>query len=230
MLCTELARFINPDQNLNIYQIPAMAGMADRVNNPEVMKEYLEIAHKKGYTKEMLSEIASVIDFVSSRLRFMEAREYVEVLFGEPMKKQKALVDLLGPYIKGLEKKGLEIAKSASTTQEIKGIILQMIEVEKSFPRGFYPKTGRVVSLLHDNIQETKKLTKVVTIGILPDAITIRATDGANFSVQEMIKYMHTHIPEAFVEGGGHKNAGSIRFIPTKQEKVVELFKKFVGK
>jgi RecJ-like exonuclease len=230
MLCTELARLINPDPNLNITQIPAMAGLADRVDNPKVMDKYLELAKEKGYTKEMLREIACVIDFVSSRLRFMEAREYVEVLFGEPMKKQKALVDLLAPYIRGLEAKGLQIAKSAVKTQEINGITLQSIEVEKTFPRGFYPKTGRVVSLLHDNLQETKKTTKLVTIGILPDAITIRATDEADFSVQDMIKHMHKEVPEAFVEGGGHKNAGSIRFIPTKQEKVLELFKKFVGR
>lgn len=230
MLCTELARFINPDPNLNIAQIPAMAGLADRINNPKAMEKYLEIAHKKGYTKEMLAEIATVIDFVSSRLRFMEAREYVEVLFGEPMKKQKALVDLLAPYIRGLEKKGLEIAKSASKTETIKGIVLQSIEVEKTFPRGFYPKTGRVVSLLHDYYHESKKANKLVTIGILPDAITIRATDDADFSVPELIKYIEQNLPEAFVEGGGHKNAGSIRFIPTKQEKVLELFKKFVGR
>jgi len=42
----------------------------------------------------------------------MEAREYIEVLFGEPRDKQKALVELMAPHIKELDKKGVEIGKS----------------------------------------------------------------------------------------------------------------------
>ncbi|VVB79413.1 Uncharacterised protein [uncultured archaeon] len=230
MLCTELARFINPDPNLNITQIPAMAGLSDRVDNPEAIKKYLEIAHTKGYTKEMLGEIATVIDFVSSRLRFMEAREYVEVLFGEPMKKQKALVDLLAPYIRGLEKKGLEMAKSARKLEKFGKLTLQTISIEETFHRGFWPRPGLMVGILHDYAKEKEKLSNLVTVGILADAMTIRATDEADFSVQELIKYLNKELPEAFVEGGGHKNAGSIRFMPSKKEKVLDLFKKFVGK
>lgn len=230
MLCTELARFINPDPNINILQIPAMAGMADRVDNPEVIKEYIKIAEKKGYTKEMLSEISNVIDFVSSRLRFMEAREYVEVLFGEPMKKQKALVDLLGPYIRGLEKKGLEISKSARTKKKIGSTTLQTLEVEKTFPRGFYPRPGLMVGILHDYAQREEKITNLISAFILADAITIRATDEAEFSVPELVIYLNKEVPEAFVEGGGHKNAGSLRFLPSKQAKVIEYFEKFMQK
>ncbi len=230
MLCTELARFINPDPNINILQIPAMAGMADRVDNPEVIKAYIAIAEKKGYTKEMLSEISNVIDFVSSRLRFMEAREYVEVLFGEPMKKQKALVDLLGPYIRGLEKKGLEISKSAREKKKIGATTLQTLEVEKTFPRGFYPRPGLMVGILHDYAQKEEKITNLVSAFILADAITIRATDEAEFSVPELVLYLNKHVPEAFVDGGGHKNAGSLRFLPSKQGKVLEYFEKFMQK
>jgi RecJ-like exonuclease len=230
MLCTELARFINPDPNLNITQIPAMAGLSDRVDNPKAIEKYLEIANKKGYTKEMLAEIGVVIDFVSSRLRFMEAREYVEVLFGEPMKKQKSLVDLLAPYIRGLEKKGLEMAKSARKLEKLSKLTLQTISIEETFPRGFWPRPGILVGILHDYAKEKENLSKLVTVGILNDAMTIRATDEADFSVQELIQFLNKEIPEAFVEGGGHKNAGSIRFTPSKKEKVLELFKKFAAK
>lgn len=226
MLCTELARLINPDPTLNITQIPAMAGMADRTDNPEVMKKYIEHAAKKGYSEKVLMEIASVIDFVSSKLRFMEAREYIEVLFGEPMEKQNALVGLLAPHINKLEAKGLEIAKSAVNSEVVNGITLQKIMIEETFPRGFYPKTGRITSMLHDSAQE--KLDKVITIGILTDAITIRASDKANFSVQDLIDYINKESPEAFVEGGGHKNAGSIRFIPVKIQKVLENFESYI--
>jgi len=93
MLCVELARFINSKVK-NINQIPALAGFADRIElgNPEIMEKYLKIAEKEGYSKALLSDISLVIEYVSSKVRFMEVREYIEVLFGEPREKQRKLV------------------------------------------------------------------------------------------------------------------------------------------
>ncbi len=227
MLCSELARFINPDVK-NIEQIPAMAGLADRIDNPSVINEYLKIAARHGYTKELLSDISTVIDFVSAKLRFMEAREYIEVVFGEPKEKQRALVNLMTPYIRNLEKKGLEIAKTAAQLEKIGKTTLQYIHIEQSFSRGFYPKPGKAVGLIHDHLQEAHKLTNVVTVGILEDAMTIRATDEANFSVHDFIAYINKHLPQSFVEGGGHKNAGSIKYIPSQKDKIFHLLKEFI--
>ena len=56
----------------------------------------------------------------------------------------------------------------------------------------------------------------------------MRATDEANFSVHDLIKFIEKKLPESFVAGGGHKNAGSITFIPNKKAKVVELLKEFI--
>ena len=230
MLATEFARFINPEVE-NIKQIPAMAGFADRIDlgNPEVMEKYLEIAKKEGYSKELLSDIALVIDYVSAKVRFMEVREYVEVLFGEPRARQKELVSLMAPYIRNLDKKGLQIGKSNAKQEKIGKVILQTIEVEETFPGfGFFPKPGRAVGLIHDNYQTEKKVTSLITAGIMSTAITLRATDEANFSVHEFIIFLNKKIPEAFVEGGGHKNAGSITFLPYKKDEVVKLLKEFI--
>lgn len=226
MLCAELARFINAD--VNVSEIPAMAGMADRINNPPVMDAYIELASKEGYTKSLLGDIAAVIDFVSSKLRFMEAREYIEVLFGEPRDKQKQLVGLLAPYIKDLEEKALSIGRSAVQKEQIGKITFQILPIEQTFSRGAYPKPGKVVGLVHDAAQTEGKLTKVVSIGLLTDAITIRATDEAHFSVHDLIHKLHKELSEAFVEGGGHKNAGSIKFVPNKQAAVLALLKEYI--
>ncbi|MDP3881379.1 MAG: hypothetical protein Q8Q31_00685 [Nanoarchaeota archaeon] len=228
MLCTELARFINPDPALNILQIPAMAGLADRVDNPAALDGYLKHAATKGYDKDLLMDISVVLDFVSAKLRFMEAREYIEVLFGEPMEKQKALVSLLAPYIKNLDAKGLAIAKEAVEMKKVGNITVQYLDIEKNFPRFFYPKPGRCVSMIHDHAQEEKKGERLVTAGIMPDAMTLRATDESKFSVHEMIDYLNKKVPGAFVEGGGHKRAGSIKFIPSKQAKIIEAFNDFI--
>jgi archaea-specific RecJ-like exonuclease len=249
MLCAELARFINPNVE-NIEQIPALAGFADRIDiaNPELMNKYMKIAQAQGYTKELLSDISLVIDYVSSKVRFMEVREYIEVLFGEPRNKQKHLVELMAPYIRELDKKGFKIGKSNAKVEKIGKVNLQYLYFEEFFPGfGFFPKPGRIVGLVHDSLQEENKeifrhhnqekgmikmeekgITNLVTVGVMATAITMRATDGANFSVHELLHFLDKKLPEAFVEGGGHKNAGSITFLPNKQKQVFELLKEFI--
>ena len=150
MLCTEVARFINPEVK-NIEQIPAMAGFADRIDigNPEVMEKYLKIAEKQGYTKNLLSDIALVIDYISAKVRFMEVREYIEVLFGEPRNKQKELVSLLAPYIRELDEKALKIGKSNAQVEKIGKSNLQLLYFADFFPGfGFFPKPGRITGLV----------------------------------------------------------------------------------
>jgi len=232
MLCAELARFINPSIK-NIEQIPALAGFADRIEleNPKIMEKYLKIAGKIGYTKELLNNISLVIEYVSAKVRFMEVREYIEVLFGEPREKQKELVGLMAPYIRNLDKKGLAIGQSNAKLEKIGKTTLQSININETFPGfGFFPKPGRAIGLAHDALQKEKGITNLVTAGIMNTAITLRATDEANFSVHSLIQLLHKKLPNAFVEGGGHKNAGSINFLPSKKEECVKLLKEFIGK
>ncbi|OGJ17080.1 hypothetical protein A3K73_01485 [Candidatus Pacearchaeota archaeon RBG_13_36_9] len=229
MLCTELARLINPVDNIE--QIPAMAGLADRIEirNPEVIEQYLKIAEKNGYSKELLKNISTVIDFVSSKIRFMEVREYIGVLFGEPRDRQKQLVETLEPHIRKLKEKGLAISKANAKTIEIGKTTLQFIEIDKTFPGfGFYPKPGMCVGMIHDDLQATKGVTNLVTVGIMETAMTLRATDSANFSVHDLIKFLDEKSPDSFVEGGGHKNAGSINFLPSKKDIIFKLLKEFI--
>ena len=232
MLCAEIARFINPDVK-NILQIPAMAGFADMIQleNPDVMNQYMKIAEKEGYTKELLSDISLVIDYVSSKVRFMEVREYIEVLFGEPRNKQKELVKLMAPYIRDLYDKGLAIGRSNAKVEKVGNVTLQLINVDETYPGfGFVPRPGLAVGLIHDDLKYKKEGMALVTAGVMRTAITFRATDEANFSIHELIEYINNKAPDAFVGGGGHKNAGSINFLPYKQDEVVKLLKEFIKK
>lgn len=229
MLCSEIARFISEVKNID--QIPAMAGLADRIDlvNPKAIKEYIKIAEAKGYTKQLLENIATVIDFVSAKIRFMEAREFIEVVFGEPRERQRSLVELMAPYIHQLEKNGLEIAKSSSKTEKISDVTLQLIEIQSAFPGfGFYPKPGKCVSMLHDSLQSNAKNKKIISLGVLDSAITFRATDESNFSVKDFIIHLKDVLPDSFVGGGGHKNAGSINFVPGKKQDVLKQLREFV--
>lgn len=231
MLCAEIARYINPEVQ-NIFQIPALAGFADRIDlaAPETMEKYLAIAKKEGYTKELLQEISLVIEYVSAKVRFMEAREYVEVLFGEPRDKQKELVSLMAPHIKELDAKGLAIGKASAKIEKLGKTNLQTVQIEESFPGfGFFPKPGRSTGLLHDNLQKEKGITSLISIGIMNTAMTFRATDEANFSMHELIKHLQSKLPNAFVEGGGHKNAGAINYIPKMKEEVYKEVRAFIA-
>jgi archaea-specific RecJ-like exonuclease len=229
MLCAELARFINPEVK-NIIQIPALSGLADRIDieNEGIVNDYLNVAEKEGYSKELLIELSLVIDYVSTRIRFLEAREYFEVVFGEPRIQQKKLVELLAPYIKELDEKGLKIAKENAILKDVKGITLQKIMIEESFPGfGFFPKPGRSIGLVHDFLKSQGK-KNLISFGVMNTSITFRATDGANFSVHDLIGFLQKNLPNAFVSGGGHKNAGAISYLPKYKTNVVELFEKFV--
>jgi len=229
MLCAELARFINKDVT-NISQIPALAGFADRIDleAPEVMENYMKIAEKEGYSKKLLHDLSLVIEFTSAKVRFMEVREYVEVLFGEPRNKQRELVELMAPYIRDLDAKGLAIGKEHAVVEEMGNITVQKIFIEETFPGfGFFPKPGRSVGLVHDSLKREGK-NKLVSVGIMNTAMTFRATDEANFSVHGLIEFLNKELPNAFVEGGGHKNAGSITFLPKSKDMIIELFNRFV--
>ena len=66
------------------------------------------------------------------------------------------------------------------------------------------------------------------TLGNLPD-IKIVCIDITNQYKADLKKYIEEKLPSAFVEGGGHKNAGALSFLPYKKEEVVKLLKEFIS-
>lgn len=228
MLCVELARLINEDVE-NIDQISALAGFADRIDYeaPKVMEDYLQIAKKEGYTKDLLGELSLVIEYVSTRLRFMEAREYIQVLFGEPRKQQKELVNLMAPYIRELDKKGLKMGRDNAVVEDLKKLTIQKIFIEETYPGfGFFPKPGRSVGLAHDDLSKSGKKA-LISLGVMNTGIIFRATDEANFSFHDLKETLVKKLPTAFIEGGGHKNAGTVSFLPKFKEQVLEEVEKY---
>ncbi|MBN1984629.1 MAG: hypothetical protein JW795_24095 [Chitinivibrionales bacterium] len=231
ILCVELARYINSEVT-NISPIAAMSGFADRIDNanPELMNHYLAIAEKEGYTRQLLSDIGIVIDYVSSKVKFMEAREYIEVLFGQPRDKQRELVALMAPYIRELDRKGIAIGIANAVYETIDNVIIQFVDIEHTFPGfGFYPRPGRAVGLIHNHYEQNSAPAALITVGIMNTAMTIRATSSANFSVHDFKKYLKEMLPNSFAEGGGHKNAGSLTFVPFLKNDVVTLLKEFIA-
>jgi len=136
----------------------------------------------------------------------------------------------MAPHIRDLDKKGLAIGKASAQVDVLGNNTLQTIDIDKSFPGfGFFPKPGRSVGLMHDDLQKQTGVTALVSVGVMNTAMTFRATDGANFSVHGIIELLKEKLPNAFVEGGGHKNAGAINFIPRMKDEIYAIVREFVG-
>lgn len=226
MLCAELAVLINPDLKASLGYLPLLAGLADHIDNVEALDAYRVVAHHQGYQEDQLGKLSRIIDYASAKLRFMEGREYYDVLFGSDKAKQSKLIELFDPALDQMEKKGLAIAQSQVRQEHIGDILVQFLDIEASFSRGSYPKPGRCNGLLHDHASKSHK--RVVSVGMLSDVFTMRATDEANFSVHDFLRALQEKVPEAFADGGGHKNAGSIKFVPALRDQVIQVFKEFV--
>lgn len=228
MLCTEVARLIT-DKIENIDYIPAMAGLADRIESKE-LDQYLQVAEKQGYSREYLLQLGTVIDFEAWTFKFSESRELVDILFGSDKEKQKALCELLYPKIVEMMDRQLAISKQFVETKTIGKVLFAKVNVTDTSNFGVYPNPGKAVGNLHDALQKMHPGIAVLTVGYGNDFITLRATDGTNFAVSQFVEESIKAIPFGGIEGGGHEHAGSLRFVPSVQKQLLEMLEQFVRK
>lgn len=226
MLCVEIARLVSQKAE-NIDYIAAMAGLADRIESSE-LDQYLQIAQKQGYSKEYLQQLATVIDFEAWTFKFSESRELVDFLFGNDSVKQKELCELLYPKVQKMMQRQLEISKQFVRKENSGNVLLAMIDVENSSNFNTYPNPGKAVGNLHDGLQKESPGKPVLTVGFGKDFITLRATDGTNFSVSEFVKQSIHAIPNGGIEGGGHEHAGSLRFVPAVRDQMLEKLRNYL--
>lgn len=214
MLSVEASHFLSNE--VDVDYIAALAGIGDRVEGKE-MDAYLEIAEKKGYSKEYLIKMARAIDFEAYNLKFTEARDYYDDLF-TLSDRQKNMVETICNELDRREKlllKTIDHVKNIKT-KDNKSLVL--LDLQNNFLRD-YPTAGRIVGLAHDNLKESTE--ELVTIGYDYDLVIVRVKDNSNFDVRELIESLLEKFPWAQVNGGGHKHAGSIKFIPSVLEKVL---------
>jgi len=226
MLGYELANFIWED-NGNSPFIPAMAAILDHTECTE-RDQYLELAKKEGFSEEYLQELGEIIDMQSHFIRFMEAREYMDDLFGGNIEVQKKIVKMLGSELKQrydvLEKVGRTYAKK----EDLGNFYLISFNGEKGTFRGEYPQIGKSTNYIHKMFE--KELDKpIVTMTYSSTFMTLRISDGIkNFSVPEFVQLMFNKLPNINANGGGHEHAGSVRFIEYAKDEVLDLFRKYL--
>ena len=218
----ELSRFIF-EKNSNMFFIPAMASIIDHTKSEEQDK-YIELSIKEGFTKEYLENLGEIIDMFSFYLKFNEAREFVDEIFGDDLEKQKQIVELFKVELDKRYKKVLNIAREFIEKKEFSGFDLFLFDGEKGTNRGEYPQIGKATNHIHRTFEsENKKPIITATYG--SNFITIRCSDIIeNFSVIDFCNLLGEKHKNLGAEGGGHKKAGSVKFVEYSKEKVIEIF------
>ncbi|MFP4190008.1 MAG: DHH family phosphoesterase [Candidatus Woesearchaeota archaeon] len=228
ILCTEVARFVNKDVE-NIDHIPGIAATADRVDGEEIEK-YKKITRDYGYTDDDMRTLTELIDFQSHYLRFMQARGFVNSLFGGEgdFIRQQSIMRLIGDEIKRRNDMTLNAARHYMNVEEAAGSIIMTLDADKVTNRGQFPAIGKTVGMTHDSLKQENPGRAIISMGLGPDFITLRMTDQAEFSVGKIVKKMQQRIPYGGIEGGGHEHAGSIKFLEAAREEVHDLLFRIV--
>ncbi|MBI5392299.1 DHH family phosphoesterase [Candidatus Woesearchaeota archaeon] len=232
MMCAEIAYIIN--QNTEALEfIAAVAGYADKVKSEEYL-QYLELCKNKGISEEDIATAAICIDYLGYELGNKESNEILMDILNPNSANHKQLIKLFSDDIDKKMKKQLESNLFYAKTTHLQNTMLNKIYVELDLEKikkgNEYPRRGKCVGMMHDYMQKTNKIP-VVTIGYSKDAITFRCSvEIQEFSVNEIIKLLKEKLPGAQVDGGGHRVAGSISFIPQAFDDVKKIVDEYVEK
>ncbi|MGV8152624.1 MAG: DHH family phosphoesterase [Candidatus Nanoarchaeia archaeon] len=216
MLAYEVARLIFDKYDSPL--IPAVAGISDRCDIQET-EEYIK---NSGSSREYLEKIGIAIDFIAYNLKYDAGKGLFEELFDN-----KSFVESINQQVK----KGIETQLQSTIpylrTQDIEGVILSSIDLEKYTMRFTYPTPGKVIGLLHDRVSAEHEEMPVISLGVLPEMIIVRATKPV-LPVAKIIEKLQADLPQANVEGGGHECAGAIKFVTAHQEEIISNIKEQV--
>lgn len=226
MLGYEMARFIYEKANNSIL-IPAMSAILDHTEGTE-REQYVKKAIEAGFSEEYLQTLGEIVDMQSHYLRFQEAREFVDDLFGNNMEAQKKIVEMLGPELNRLYESRWQVAKHYTEKIDFGKFYLVLFDGEKGTNRGEYPAIGKSTNHIHRKFEE--ELDKpIITATHGTTFMTIRCSDPIEkFSVPEFCsKYAHK-MKHTGAEGGGHEKAGSVKFVEYGREEIISAFKKYL--
>ena len=227
MLGFELARFIY-ENNTNDVMIPAMAGLLDHVEGKE-LDMYVKLANERGYTNEFMEKLGDLIYLQSHYMRFGEAREFFDDIFGGNKKVQQELVNFVYPEIEKLYQKTRLIGKTYSKVVDFGSFYVVQFDGEKGTSRGQYPAVGKSTNIIHAQF-ESELDKPVITMTSGSTFLTIRVGDDVKgFSVPQFCTtILNGPLKHTGAEGGGHEHAGSIKFVEYAREEVIGAFLEYL--
>jgi len=213
-LGVELAYLINP--TLNFRHLPALAGVADKSSSNEHQK-YVKLS---GYNIDYLEKWALVSEHELFYLKFSESSELLEDIF---ILNHSKIIKHFYPKIKeefDAVKKSVEKYARIIQYEKFKTIIIDKHDITH---RSEFT-SSKITRIAHESFNGPR-----ITLAISEDSISFRA-DQVNFSVISLLHYLKKILPYAQLSGGGHDNAGGIKFIVASKSEIIDEIKKYLEK
>lgn len=226
MLGYELANFIYKKNNNSVF-IPAMSAILDHTEGVE-KEQYIQKAKEEGFSEEYLATLGEIVDMQSFYIRFQEAREFVDDLFGTNMEAQAKIVEMLEPELKRRYAAVEKVARHYATKEDFGKFYLYSFDGERGTYRGEYPAIGKSTNHIHKVFSEESD-KPVITMTFGSTFMTIRADDEVeNISIPEFAAKVMKEMPYTNAEGGGHERAGSVKFVEYGRDDVISLWKQYL--
>lgn len=222
MLGTEIARLINPSVEQRILHFPAVAGVADRSEAPE-LDRYLALIEGK-YTRDDCKDMALALDYEQYWLRFNDGREIIKEILNlnNTQARHDKLVNLLVTEANAAIEDQMNTMMPHVKSQKLSsGANLFLADVEMFAHRFTFPPPGKSSGEVHDILCKKYEGEPVVTLGLGPDFAVIRSR-GVLMNIPQMVRSMRDEMPGAGISGGGHLVVGSIKFVEGMRSEVIE--------
>jgi RecJ-like exonuclease len=228
MLCTEVARMINPDVENEIRHLPAVAAVGDRSEADEA-KTYIEMVSDK-YSLQDLKNIALALDYEAYWLKYNSGKGIIDDIlnFGDNTI-HKNLVNLLCEQANGMISDQMDVCMSHVESKELpNGAMLNLLDVENYAHKFTFPAPGKTSGEVHDRICRKFEGKPIITIGYGPDFAVIRSK-SVKMNIPVMVRELHDEIKGGGVNGGGHLVVGSIKFVEGMRSEVLSKLVEKVG-
>ncbi|HJJ31950.1 MAG TPA: phosphoesterase [Methanocorpusculum sp.] len=222
MLGTEIARLIFPEVEDKILHFPAVAGVADRSEAPE-LQDYLNLIEGR-YTIDECRDMALALDYEQYWLRFNDGREIVKDILNinnNPDRHNRLVNLLVTEANTALEDQITTMMPHVKENDLPSGAKLFLADVEMFAHRFTFPPPGKSSGEVHDILCKKYEGQPIVTLGLGPDFAVIRSR-GVLMNIPQMVRSMREEMPGAGISGGGHLVVGSIKFVEGMRSEVIE--------
>jgi archaea-specific RecJ-like exonuclease len=232
MLCAEIGNLLHPGEYLFI---AAVSATADRVTSKEA-KAYVELVQKECKIDEgHLRRVSECLDYEAFFLGNMESRKPVHDLLDPKSNEHEKLIILLKDEIKKALETINKTTEHYSTITDNGDKLIATLPIDKLKRRNNYPRSGKIIGRLQDhlgkNTELNPELKPVISLGLNADSINFRCSQSIKgFDVNEIIHKLKQQLPHAQIDGGGHRVAGSMRFVEAAYDDVYEKVLDYVKK
>lgn len=233
MLCAEIAHMLigqgKHALDTQLVFIAAVASVADKVASNE-SEQYMLLAEKQGFSKELMSRCAAALDFEAHALGPTSGKETVHDILGRDKQKQQELLALIETRLGPAREQHLTTALHYATVKEHKSFTEVHVPIDEIREKGAYPDRGKMCGLVLEHFKKNQK-KNILVIGVGNTALVFRcSTDILSFDVNGIVDHCKKQVPHAQCHGGGHRVAGTMHFIPAAHNEVLSALREYVQK